>query len=1013
MVLQIARPARRLARCSLCTIGLGIVFIGCGPSTRTNPHAASSDGEVNVHSVETKLEPSEREIATDNSESIGEEIWERIDHMVEAGETEAAINALRQILIADPSDERALFSLANLEANQGNFDSAVELLEAIPEDNFEAGLPALGQAADWCFHVERYDDAENKYKRLIELAPDAIMAHRQLAYLLNRQGRRQEAAMHVRELCKLGDVLQQELQSLIILNDAMYDDPQALPMDASRPYWPIGASGVARRLMNEQRYGEAVQTLESSLTIGKERPATIALYGRAIVEAQDEEKFRHWLSATNASVQQFSDYWAALGTHLLMETRFEEAARALGEAIDRDPTDLISIARLRQALLALDQPSLAEHWQVRWRETREILRVNNRLTQSPTPNPDDIGEIAARLVTLGRNLEATLWRSIEASRRGLPQEVFTQLNEQRLSLVESDQAFPNRSQRLCEMDLSRYRISDAEISVVPESLQSPRDELRSLQPVQPKFSNISLDVGLEHSFSVAAEPQESGFAIYQILGAAVAVLDFDLDGAVDLYLGQGAADPPEFRGQQSNVLYRNVSQKYRNVTAASATTEMRYSTGMTAGDWNQDGFPDLAVSNIGGDVLLINHGDGSFHQVALLGDQKTSRVPTSVAMSDLTGDSLPDLFQVAYVDDPLMAQKPLRDESGGVIASLVPTDFVPAKDRLIANDGQGGQLEFEWDSKHQHTAAALGVVITNFDGEPGNEVFIGNDLYANQYWKRDPGSDQWSEVAMLLGCGFGYLGGATASMGIASGDFDGSQTLDLHITNYQNDAVSLFMSSAGMYRDRNLQYRLSADSRAVLGFGTQALDFDNDGFLDLAVTNGHVENVVNSSEPFLQPPQLFRNMSRFFELVEVSDDSGYWDAKHLGRAMAKLDYNRDGRMDLVVSHLQESTALLVNQTQTTNHWLQLQFVGTQSERDAIGASVQVTAGEHLSSHWVTAGDGYLARNEAIVSIGLGNVNRVHTISITWPSGTVQTLTDIAVDRRLLIAENHPHPFELK
>jgi ASPIC and UnbV/FG-GAP-like repeat len=198
----------------------------------------------------------------------------------------------------------------------------------------------------------------------------------------------------------------------------------------------------------------------------------------------------------------------------------------------------------------------------------------------------------------------------------------------------------------------------------------------------------------------------------------------------------------------------------------------------------------------------------------------------------------------------------------------------------------------------------------------------------------------------------------------------------------------------------------------VLGFGTQSIDFDNDGLLDIVVTNGHVEDEAQSPAPFRQLPQLFRNMEGRFELIEVTDTSGYWSSKYLGRGLARIDFNRDGRMDCVITHLEAPTALLINQTDSQNHWLQLQLVGTQSERDAIGARVHVKAGNSSSFHWVTAGDGYLCRNELMLPIGLGQATQVEELSIEWPSGITQTIRDIPIDRRLLIIENQTDPVPL-
>ena len=853
--------------------------------------SASTEESAGQRSAEDQTLGQDDASSTPDPLAVRESLLTRIDRLIEAGEFGKAAELLQQQLVIDPQDVEVLFRLANVRAAEGEIAQAIELLDAVPEDHPEAGLPAVGQSADWCFQIERYQQAEQKYLRVLELAPGASRAHRQLAYLFNRQGRRHEAARHVRELCKLGDVLQDELHSLIVLTDAMYDDPNS-PAENSRPYWPIGALAEARRLFNQQRYDEAVAALADDVITGKTPPAAFAFFGRAAVEAQDDEQFQWWLAHVDDAAKEFADYWAAIGTYLLSERRFQEAARSLGEAVDRDPTDLISMGRLRQALLTLEQDELAEKWADRWRAIRQILRVNNRISASAVPDPDAIGEMAAQLMAIDRNLEAVLWKSIEASNRGMPRQTLLALNEQHQAILKANAAFPSEIQRLCGMDLKRYQLPMIEVETLSKRGTGEEAGDRTVQAVQARFENVAGRIGLDHSFSVAAAPQRDGFAIHQILGGAVAVLDYDLDGAVDLYFGQGAADPPTFRSQQSNQLFRHAGQRLLDVTEASSSTGTLYSTGVTAGDWNQDGFADLVVSNIGDDVMLINNGDGTFCERVVVENDTTIRVPSSVMLADVTGDALPDLFQVAYVDDPDFARRPKRNEQGEVLAASIPTAFSPGSDRLIANDGAGGFKLLPWDAENQNAESSLGLVVTDFDGRGGNEIFIGNDLRPNQFWYRDPSSGQWAETAALLGCGFGYTGRTTASMGIAAADFDGNGSLDIHITNYQKEAANLFLQFAGAYQDRNLQYQLNADSRGVLGFGTQAIDFDNDSLLDLVVTNGHIEKESQSDEPFEQPPQLFRNLRGRFQLVDVVDSSGYWSAKHLGRAHCQTRLQR-------------------------------------------------------------------------------------------------------------------------
>ncbi|MCG8649878.1 MAG: VCBS repeat-containing protein, partial [Pirellulales bacterium] len=375
----------------------------------------------------------------------------------------------------------------------------------------------------------------------------------------------------------------------------------------------------------------------------------------------------------------------------------------------------------------------------------------------------------------------------------------------------------------------------------------------------------------------------------------------------------------------------------------------RYSIGTTAGDWNQDGFADLVVTSIGASTLLINNGDGTFTSRLLYQSDQHAILPSSAAIADVTGDSLPDIVEVLYVADPEMLVRPDLDENGDVLV-VAPASFVPAKDRVYVNDGQGGFLQREISEDRDSASTGLGVVITDFDGKPGNEMFIGNDIRANHYWVRD---DQggWTNLASLMGCAFGNGGITTASMGIATADFDGSGTPDIHITNFFLEPVSFYINRGGSFEDRAVQFRLATDSRSVLGFGTQAIDVNNNGHSDLVVTNGHIEKPANPEEPFHQPPQLFLNTGRRFQLTQPADPSGYWKSLNLGRGLAKVDFDRDGKEDMVVTHIGAPSALVLNRTETKNHWLDVKLVGTTAERDAIGAHLRVHAGQRVHLHY--------------------------------------------------------------
>ena len=578
-------------------------------------------------------------------------------------------------------------------------------------------------------------------------------------------------------------------------------------------------------------------------------------------------------------------------------------------------------------------------------------------------------------------------------------------------MVAEKSGFPDQSVRICGLSLDTYPLPDIQLGKVEEASRiAGKAAETTANPAA--FRNVADEVGLKHTFELAPEKIEAGFAMYHQAGGGVAVLDFDRDGFADLYFAQGASAPPEFVSNNGNVLFRNLDSKFADVTKSASVADRRYTMGCTAGDWNQDGFPDLITANIGTNYLWINNGDGTFTQSSLEGSESLERMPASVAMADLNADNLPDIFEVNYIQDSTIGRLPEKDAAGVVVEAVGPADFEACSDRIGLNDGKGNVSFRKISGSGTELHKGLGVVIADLDGRPGNDVFVGNDKSANQLWIRDPLDGNWSDVAVVNGSAFSSGGAGTASMGIASGDFDKNAMLDLHIANFQNESVCRYLNRGTFFQDRASQYRLGVPSRSVLGFGSQALDYDNNGQLDVAVANGHIDNYQTMSGPFQQLAQLFCNRGSRFEMMPVADDTGYWTQAHLGRAMAKLDFDHDGQTDLVVTHLGEASALLKNETENAGHCLQLELVGSSAERDAIGARVQIEYGDDASTDFLVAGDGYLCRNEAMLTYGLENVSKVDRLTIDWPNGKQQVFHDLEADRRWLIVEDQVEPFLL-
>ncbi|WP_160167263.1 FG-GAP-like repeat-containing protein [Rhodopirellula sp. SWK7] len=1018
---------------AFAAVMMGLSQTGCerSPVPERNPQAlvinsmrpenTESRREVNAEaSSETQVTASQRVTRRltgpgYSDSSNRDELIAEFTRLLDLGHDEQAEKILRQMLIGDPEDYEALFHLARVTFNRGQHDEGLHLISAIPPAHPQLGIPALGVAADWCFELDRFDEAERRYLQIAKRNPQISVPFRQLAYLYNRQGRRHEAVEMTRQLCLAGDVTQEELLTLVVESDAIYYSPEMEATKGTRPYWPIGEMGQARYLWTQSRYVEAAELIEPLLVDGTANASEIAFYGAAISEAQTLEKFPWWLERVTDEVQQFPEYWSAIGTYQLANARFDCAVRCLAEAIRRDPTDIRSTRRMVSAFRSLGDTDQVDRWTQRFEYLIKTLEASHTIIDDGS-SEQVVEKFAALLEQGGRNVEALLWRWIRAMRTNADQQTFERLSAQRVAVLREGNAFPDASMLLRSIDVDLFPLPQWEDDFdMNDTSASSRVVVKHVET--PVFENVAESACVTHTYRVDVDDRESGFAIYQTFGGGVAVIDFDLDGLPDLYFAQGAAESPQASAIESDAMYRNLSRgdemRFDDVTRSTGLIEDRYTLGVTAGDWNQDGFSDLVIANLGPDYLYLNQGDGTFVPIMLNPGESSQRLSTSVAIADVDDDQLPDIYMANYLDDADLSRRPPVDASGMPTAPVNPTSFVRAHDDVFVNDGVGNWVCERVGGGESDASTSLGILIGDLTDQPGNEVFVANDELPNQLWRHQSLGPEWADSAVSRGCAYASLGSPTGAMGIAAADFDGTGTIDLHVTNFYKESSNFYVSDGGLFRDLNVRYGFDRMTSLMLGFGCQSIDYSNNGVPDLAIVNGHVENLESKGQSFRQPMQLLANRGDRFESLDVEDVSGFWSTRHLGRALARVDLDRDGRSDLVVTDLSEPVAILMNLTASNHHWIDLQLVGTRSERDAIGASVEVHRGSVITSHWRTAGDGYLCNNESSIHVGLGNQSTIHKVIVNWPSGHRQTFDHLKVDRGYQLVEFDVDAFETK
>lgn len=997
----------------LSAFGCSALFLlvaGCsrsGDSTPTTAADASIEAEQGLidtrskgpidprKSVETSLEACEA--ARDNGDLV------------------AAAGLAKRYLLANPRDPRGIFLAADIEARRHSYLDAVSLLDTIPRDDPTVGLAALGQSADWMLAAEEWDEAEKRFREVLAFAPGANMAHRRLAYVLNRQGRRQEAYFHTRQLCLAGDISMSELLTLISQSDAVFDEADLetdQEIKSSRPpakedYSPVGVVARARILFTKSDFKGALRLLMQPMIEGTLNAPGQALFGRMAVEVQDADAIELWFKNLAEEQEKFSDHWIAMGSFQLRGNNVSAATRLLCEAIGRNPTDWGALSKLENCMALLGKNEQADSFRTNATLIRKTIHLANRISGKEKPDAKSIGELAAVLESLGRPFEAVMWQAIAVIYSSGSQDEISRLNEVRQKLL-ADDALQKPHQVL----LAGLNPADYAMPPKPkfESTKESGSEKKFAASVEPHLVDVAKAIGLEYQYLNAEQPKLRDTQIYEQFGGGIAAFDYDRNGRPDLYFTQGGADP-KIDSTKPNMLMRNLGDRF-SVANRSQTGDCGYGQGVTSGDWNQDGFPDLVIGNFGVNVLYINNGDGTFAKASLDGQWLSPLWTTSIAMADVSGDGLPDIVETNYIDDEDVHKVTAKGANGRFVKFKGPESYQPACDRIFVNDGQGTAKELLLgEGKASH---GLGVVITDIDGEPGNEIFVANDTDPNQLWVRssdtDNGTVGFSDVAGIRGCSFSASGGSGASMGIATADFDRNGDIDLHVTNFFNEPVHLYLQAGQMFTDEPIRADLYGASLQALGFGTQALDFDNNSSIDLAVLNGHIDDLQFKGSPHKMLPQLFTSAVGSFDQVPESDLSDFWQRPTIGRGLARLDWNADGKTDLVASHHDVPVALLENQTDSMYHWVQLSLVGTKSERDAIGARIVVKTTNEEFVEVVTSGDGFACKNESVVSIGLGEAQQIDQVDVRWPSGDNQSFQVEQVDNRYLLIEGDTKAF---
>lgn len=911
----------------------------------------------------------------------------------------AAANAI------DPSAAEAAVIAAECAAEQGHDDQAIQYLQRMTSTDRRLRLRAAMLAARLNHHrLHRLSDAEKAYRDALELDPNHIEAHTELAKLLGLCGRMREAIPHVLHLIQMD--IETDLLVLIAKESGVVRDIEALNLARQAdPNDPNMLTGLAWHAADSGQNDQAILLLRDAIQHAPHFiPAHIAL-GQQLLATRQLAELNAWQAALPPDAAALSETWFIRAGLAEINGDLRGAIRCYGEGLRLAPESRTATAHIARLLSETQEPELAERFAERLRRCQALETVQNRVLLSRNHDSvDGLVELSQAYEAAGRWWEAYGWCSFalrldqfHSAGRPTLNQLRPRLRSLPLKMV-ADAANVSLS-----VDLSKYPL--------PSLRQNPSatPSIDSETKVTLSFRNDAANVGFDFRYFNGAS--STTHRMYEFTGGGIGVIDYDRDGFPDLFCTQGRTWPPTgIDSAHRDQLFRNVDgTRFQQTDHHAGLDEAGFGQGTAVGDFNSDGFPDIYVANIGANQLWANNGDGTFTDVTPIANVAGNEWTTSCVLADLNGDGHPDIYAVNYVTADDVFDRVCRNKDGSPTICM-PFDFHGQRDRLWLNDGNGHFTDATDTSLSiEPSGMGLGVAVWDAHGKGRPSLFVANDTTPNFFFVNEtpPGEPfRLRERGIEVGLAMTGDGKATGCMGVAVGEINGDGVMDLNITNFLGESNTLYLSSAtvGYFEDQTKALGLFLPTARVLGFGTQFLDLDLDGTFELFMTNGHIDDLTRTGPPYKMPALLFRMQRGQFAEVPASELGDYFQQDWLGRSAVRLDWNRDGRDDLAVGHLYDPYALLTNTTPTGNRSLSVTLTGVQSNRDAIGTTVRAQIGQREIVRQVTAGDGYQASNQRHLVFGLSSAEMIDILEVHWPSGMVQRFDQLPPSGELLIIE---------